>query len=178
MKTSWRVDFYLITLTFGLLGLSFLPEAAHAQTALRPLPPVLSAVRDETATLSPSDGRALAIKLSEIKKRTKAEIIILLMTTVYPENIEAYVQRVTDHWKSSSQKLASGRYVFVVIAKDDHAIGVVPGEELTWVLKPFIASGIMNDTTLLFRQGNYFEALAAIAAKLSELIEANSTVAH
>lgn len=54
--------------------------------------------------------------------------------------------------------MADERYVFVVIAKKDRAVRVVPGEKLTWVLKPFVESGIISETATLLRQDKYFDA--------------------
>jgi uncharacterized membrane protein YgcG len=81
-----------------------------------------------------------------------------------------------NHWEKFSGLLSSGRYIFVVVAKNDRAVRVVPGQQFAWVLEPFSASGIMSDTAALLRRGNYFEALAAIADKLSHLITRNRNV--
>lgn len=163
----------LITLTLALLGCPFLSGAALAQTALRPLPPALATLSDETGSLSPSQARALLKKLSQIEDRTTVKIIVLIAATVHPETIEAYVQRVIDRWKNSNSKLGSDRFIFVAIAKQDRAIRVVPGQQLSWVLEPFMTSGIMGETSLLLKRGDYYEALVAIGNELLQLIESN-----
>ena len=68
----------------------------------------------------------MAERLFDIEQKTQMKIFVMIVTTVYPETIEAYVQRVIDRWRNSSQKLASGCFVFIVIAKNDRAIRVVP----------------------------------------------------
>jgi hypothetical protein len=47
-------------------------------------------------------------------------------------------------------------------------------DNLTWILEPFMTSGIMSETSLLLKRGDYYEALVAIADKLSQLIQSNA----
>lgn len=161
----------LLLLTLASTALPTVSATASKSSGLRPLPPALASISDETETLITSQGEALAERLFDIEQKTQMKIFVMIVTTVYPETIEAYVQRVIDRWRNSSQKLASGRFVFIVIAKPDRAIRVVPGQQLTWILQPFAASGIMNNTSAMLKQGKYFEALEAIAATLSKLVE-------
>ncbi len=157
-----------LCLTLSVLA-SFAPSA-HGQSALRPLPPLLRSVSDEVGVLSVPQGKALSNKLFDAEKRTSAKIIVVIAATVAPESIEAYAQRLANHWRGHSQALDSGRFVFVVVAKHDRALRIVPGKKLTRVLKPFMDSGIMADARALLKQDKYFEALAAIVDKLSQLI--------
>lgn len=65
---------------------------------LRELPPLLRSVSDESGALSLAQGQALSRQLSDIERRIGVEIVVVILTTTRPESIEAYVQRLINHW--------------------------------------------------------------------------------
>lgn len=95
---------------------------------------------------------------------------MLIAETTQPESIEAYVQRLVNRWRRQTEALDSGRFIFVVVAKDDRALRVVPGEKLSSILKPFQASRTTSEALALLRQNKYFEALEIIVNKLAQWI--------
>lgn len=162
-----------------LVGLAFLPVAGTTATTaeeapqpLRELPPLLRAVSDEPGVLSLAEGRALSRRIAEIEHATGVKTIALVVDTIAPESVEAYTQRLINHWKRHSRTLDNDRFVFILIAKNDREVRIVPSETLAWVLKPFINSGILPDVRTLLKQNRYFEALVAMVDKLSQLIGA------
>lgn len=151
-------------------------RADEARQPLRELPPLLRAVSDEPGVLSLAEGQALSRRIAEIKQTARVEIIVAILTTSRPETIDAYAQRLVNHWRRASQRLDHGRFVFVAVAKEDRELRIVPSERLAWVLKPLTHSGVMVQAPVLLKQDKYFEALTAIAEKLAQLITAHGGV--
>lgn len=151
------------------LAVTSATRADEAPERLRDLPPLLRSVSDEPGALSLAQGQALSRQLSDIERKTKVEIIVVILTTSRPESIEAYVQRLIDHWRHESKRLDHGRFVFVAVAKEDRELRIVPSETFAWVLKPLTRSEVAVQAPALLKQDKYFEALTAIAEKLSQL---------
>ena len=104
-------------------------------------------------------------------------MIALVVVTVVPESVEAYTQRLINHWKRHSRALDSDRFVFILIAKNDRAIRIVPSKtRARGFLKPFMNSGIMFNANTPLKQDKYFEALVAMVDKLSQLLGAARSV--
>jgi uncharacterized protein len=150
---------------------------AFAQTGLRELPPLLQVISDEVGVLSLQEGRALSRTLDDIEKKTRAKIIVLIAETTQPESVEAYVQRLVNRWRRDRPEgLNNGRFVFVVIAKNDRVVRVVPGEKLASILKPFEQSSATREALAQLKQGKYYEGLGIIVNKLSQLIPSGNFV--
>lgn len=162
----------LLSAVFVSLAVTSASAADEPPEQPRELPPLLRAVSDEPGVLSLAEGQALSRRIAEIERATGIKMIALVVVTVAPESVEAYTQRLINHWKRHSRTLDNDRFVFILIAKNDREVRIVPSETLAWVLKPFINSGIMPDVQTLLKQNRYFEALAAMADKLSQLIGA------
>lgn len=160
----------LILLCLAWLGLWMPAPAVGAPTGLRELPPLLRAVSDEVGVLSLAEGRELSRIIADIEQKTRVKVIVLIAETTQPESIEAYVQRLVNRWRTQTEALDSGRFVFVVVTKHDRALRVVPGEKLSSILKPFQASRATAEALALLRQNRYFEALETIVNKLLQLI--------
>jgi len=144
--------------------------AGETPAQLRELPPLLRAVSDEPGVLSLAEGRALSRHIAEIEHATGVKLVTLVVVTVAPESVEAYVQHLIDLWTRQSRALDNGRFVFVVIAKNDRELRIVPGPELAWMLKPLSANEMTENVPALLRQDQYYEALLTIVNRLSELI--------
>lgn len=146
------------------------PGAGEGQQQLRELPPLLRAVSDEPGVLSLAQGRALSRRIADIERKIGVKMIAVVVVTAAPEGVEAYVQRLINRWKRRSRALDSGRFVFVVIAKNDREIRIVPGPELAWVLRPLAEGEMVEQVPKLLRSDQYYEALLAIVNRLSQLI--------
>lgn len=92
------------------------------------------------------------------------------MVTVAPESVEAYAQRLIDHWTRQSRALDNGRFVFVVIAKNDRELRVVPGPGLAWMLKPQSGGDLTENVPAQLSKDQYYEALLTIVNRLSQFI--------
>jgi uncharacterized membrane protein YgcG len=144
--------------------------ADEAPARLRDLPPLLRAVSDEPGVLSLAEGRSLSRRIAEVKRATGVELVTVVVVTVAPESVEAYVQRLVGHWKRRSRALDNERFVFVVIARNDRELRIVPGPELAWMLKPLSGNEMTENVPTLLRKDQYYEALLTIINRLSRLI--------
>jgi len=154
--------------------------AARADEAqpLRELPPLLRAVSDEPGVLSLGEGQALSRRIAEIERDIGVKMIVLVVVTVAPENIDAYVQRLINHWKRSGHALDNGRFVFIVIAKHEREIRIVPGPELAWVLEPLAGKEIAETVPGLLRGDRYYEALLTMVNRIERLIADRRRTVH
>lgn len=153
-----------------LVGLASQGLAAFAQTTLRPLPPLLHSISDEVGVLSVAEGLALSRLIDDIRTRKEAEIIILIAETTQPESMDAYIMRLLKAWRIQTDRLRHGRFVFVVIAKDERILRVVPGPRLLSILKPFEQSDVLIGAHAHLKRNEYFQGLSLIVQKLSQLI--------
>lgn len=160
----------LLCSAFISVAVTSASAADEAPTRLRELPPLLRAVSDEPGVLSIAQGQALSRRISEIERATGVKMAVLIVVTVAPESIESYVQRLVNHWKPRSRTLDNDRFVFVVIAKNDRELRIVPGPELTWMLKPLSGNEMTENVPTLLRKDQYYEALLTIVNRLSRTI--------
>jgi hypothetical protein len=79
------------------------------------------------------------------------------------------VQRLVDHWKRRSRALDNERFVFVVIAKNDCELRIVPGSELAWILKLLSGNEMTERVPTLLRKDQYYEALLTNVNRLSAI---------
>jgi uncharacterized protein len=156
--------------TLVALAVASVAGAGEAPERLRELPPMLRAVSDEPGVLSLVEGQMLSRRIAEIERATGVKMVAVVVVTVAPESIEAYVQRLIDHWKRHSRALDNGRFVFVVIARNDREVRIVPGPDLAWVLQS-LSGGAMTETVPnLLRTDQYYEALLTIVNRILQLI--------
>lgn len=166
----------MVLLTGLCGGLSGPP--ALAQSGLQSLPPMLSTVSDEVGVMTLAEGQTLAKTLADIEARSGVTVIVVILATTRPESIEAYVQRLIDHWRRESERLDHGRFVFVATAKEDRALRIVPSEPLAWLLPEIGKGELATKVPALMKQDRYFEAMTAIAQRLARLIDDRSRPAR
>jgi len=138
--------------------------------ALRELPPLLRAVSDEPGVLSLGEGQALSRRIAEIERDIGVKMIVLVVVTVAPESIDAFVQRLVNHWKRRGCALDNGRFVFIVIAKHERELRIVPGPELAWVLELLAGKEIAETVSGLLRGNQYYDALLTMVNTIERLI--------
>lgn len=164
-KRGTRIFWVLVALAVASVAV-----ADEAPTPLRDLPPLLRAVSDEPGVLSLAEGRALSRRIAEIERDTGVKLVAVVVATVAPESVEAYVLRLINHWKRRSRALDNNRFVFIVVSKNDREVRVVPGPDLAWVLKSFSRGEMTENVPKLLRTDRYYEALLTIVNNLSRLI--------
>lgn len=164
MRQIWGTRIFLALVALVVVS------AADSDEAPAQLPPLLRTVSDEPGVLSFAEGRALSRRIAEIEHDTGVKLVAVVVTTVAPESVEAYVLRLINHWRRHSRALDNDHFVFIVVSKNDREVRVVPGPGLTWVLKSFSKGGMSENVPKLLRTDQYYEALLTIVNNLSQII--------
>jgi uncharacterized protein len=142
---------------------------ASAQ-ALQPIPRLESRVTDLTGTLTAGQQAELEQRLADFEARKGAQIVVLLVPTTEPEQIEQYSIRVAEAWKLGRKKIDDG--ALLILAKNDRALRIENGYGLEGVLTDAATSRIIQDTMVpLLRQGQFFAAISAGIEQMMRLID-------
>lgn len=148
----------------------------RAQETLRLLPPVLSTISDEVGALSVPDGEALAEIVAEVWRVNGVRIIIVIVETTLPENIESYTHRLRAHWQERRPSTDGEEDVFVVIAAKDRTMRIAAGLRMAAIVKEVSSTKLMVDVGPLLRSGKYFSAIVLIVERLLQAIRSASSM--
>jgi uncharacterized protein len=139
-----------------LIGLAPWPARAEDLAAI---PPAHAHVIDETQTLGAADRQALEDKLTAFEKQSGSQIVILMVPSTQPEDIDSYTQRVGDAWKIGRRGVGDG--LLIVVAKNDRAMKIAPAKALEGALPDLLCNRIIQDTLVpAFRAGHYADGLS------------------
>jgi uncharacterized protein len=132
-----------------LLALAAL--GARAQVAI---PPLSARVTDLTGTLSGQAVNRLESKLAAFEAGKGSQIVVLIVPTTGPEEIEQYGIRVYDAWKLGRKGVDDG--AILLVAKNDHRVRIEVGRGLEGALTDVTVGHIIADTiTPHFKLGDY-----------------------
>jgi uncharacterized protein len=158
----------LALLTFVILA-SF--AAAAPNDGLAPIPPLASAVTDQTGTLSASERQALEAKLRDWEGRTTNQLAVLIVPTTAPEPIEQYTLRVAEAWKIGQKGKDNG--VILLVAKNDKRIRIEVGYGLEGVLTDVTSRRIIAENIAPeFSKGNFAAGINAGVDRIIEVVNA------
>jgi uncharacterized protein len=125
--------------------------SARAQVAV---PPASARVTDLTGTLSGQAVNRLESKLAAFEAGKGSQIVVLIVPTTEPEDIEQYGIRVFDAWKPGRKGVDDG--AILLVAKNDHRVRIEVGRGLEGVLTDVTAGHIITDAiTPHFKLGDY-----------------------
>ena len=124
---------------------------ARAQVAV---PPASARVTDLTGTLSGQAVNRLESKLAAFESGKGSQIVVLIVPSTEPEDIEQYGIRVFDAWKPGRKGIDDG--AVLLVAKNDHRVRIEVGRGLEGVLTDVTTGHIIADTiTPHFKLGDY-----------------------
>ena len=150
----------LALLTFVMLASFALAVAGAPNDGLAPIPPLASAVTDQTGTLSASERPALEAKLRDWEARTTNQLAVLIVPTTAPEPIEQYSIRVAEAWKIGQKGKDNG--VILLVAKSDKRIRIEVGYGLEGVLTDVTSRRIIAENIAPeFSKGNFAAGINA-----------------
>ena len=159
MLLSWRWLLLCLTLLVSV--------QTQAEIAI---PPLEARITDLTGTLSQTQRAQLDGKLRDLESRKGSQIAILLVPTTEPETIEQYAIRVAEQWKLGRKGIDDG--VLILAALQDHTLRLEVGYGLEGVIPDAIAKRVISEIMLpSFRQGDYYNGLAAGVDRLVRLID-------
>ena len=152
----------------ALACLALLVPAAQAQS-LVPVPPLSGRVVDQTNTLSAAQAQAITSKLAAIEGKRGSQLVVLIVPTTAPEDIESFTQRVGDAWKLGRRDVGDG--LLIVLAKNDRAVRIAPAKALEGAVPDVAAGRIISQQMLpAFRNGDYAGGLNAAIDKIEQRI--------
>lgn len=150
-----------------LLCIFISPWQASAEVVV----PALSArVIDQTKTLSPEQLRTLDQKLREIETRKGSQVVVLMVPTTKPEEIEQFAIRVADKWKIGRKKVDDG--VILLIAKNDRAVRIEVGYGLEGALTDALSKRIIDGAIIpRFKQQDFYGGISAAVEQIGRVID-------
>lgn len=153
-----------------LLCIFISPWQVSAEVAV----PALSArVIDQTKTLTPEQLRTLEQKLREIEARKGSQVVILMVPTTKPEEIEQFAIRVADKWKIGRKKVDDG--VILLIAKNDRAVRIEVGYGLEGALTDALSKRIIEGAIIpRFKQQDFYGGISTAVDQIGRVIDGES----
>ena len=152
-----------LALLLGAVGL------ASAQ-GLVPIPKLEARVTDLSGTLTAEQQSGLEEKLAAFEARKGAQIVVLMVPTTHPEEIEQYSIRVVDQWRIGRAHVDDG--VLLIIAKNDRRMRIEVGYGLEGALPDAIASRIIAETIRpLFAQNDFYGGINAGVDQIARVID-------
>jgi uncharacterized protein len=151
------------------LALALLAVATAAAEV--PVPALSARVTDLTGTLDAGQRAALEARLSAFERAKGSQVVVLLVPTTQPEEIEQYSIRVAEAWKIGRRRgIDDG--VIVVVAIDDRAVRIEVGDGLEGALPDAIANRITDDVIVpRFRASDYYGGLSDGVERIIGAIE-------
>lgn len=144
-----RHGFLTLLMSVFLLSIS---SAVSAQ-GLIPVPPLTRPVTDLNGTLPIPERDALEQRLRSFEAQKGSQVVVLVLDSVLPEEIEQFGIRVAEAWKIGRTKVDDG--VILIVATGDRRVRIEVGYGLEGALPDFTAKRIIEEIILPeFRSGN------------------------
>jgi uncharacterized protein len=162
-RRRFRVGLGWLTLLAGALSLA-------AAQGLQPVPKLEARVTDLTGTLTAEQQSTLEEKLAAFEARKGAQIVVLMVPTTHPEEIEQYSIRVVEQWKIGRKRVDDG--VLLIIAKNDRRVRIEVGYGLEGALPDAIANRIIYETMRpLFAENDFYGGINAGVDQIARVID-------
>lgn len=137
---------------------------------LQPIPKLGARVTDLTGTLTAEQQSQLEDKLRAFEARKGAQVVVLVVPTTAPENIEQYSIRVVTQWMLGRKNIDDG--ALLLVAKDDHDMRIEVGKGLEGALTDLTAHRIIAESIIpLFRQGDFYGGINAGLDQIIRVID-------
>jgi uncharacterized protein len=151
-----------LALLLGAVGL------ARAQ-GLQPIPKLQARVTDLTGTLTAEQQSTLEAKLAGFETQKGAQIVVLIVATTQPEEIEQYSIRVVEQWKIGRAHVDDG--VMLIIAKNDRRVRIEVGYGLEGALTDATTNRIITETIRpFFAQNDFYGGINAGVDQITRVV--------
>jgi uncharacterized protein len=148
------------------LGLALVWGLAFAQLEV---PKLTGRVVDLAGLLLSAQKIELERQLAAFEAEKGSQIAVLIVSTTYPEPIEAYSIRVVEAWKLGRAGVDDG--LLILLAVQDRSVRIEVGRGLEGVIPDAVAKRIIEEIMIpKFRQGDFYGGIAAGIAKIFALI--------
>lgn len=159
----------LYSLLFAMLCCAAAPVSAQQDAALAPIPRLDVPVIDVTGTLSVRDRQRLEARASELRRRSGAQLQILIVPTTAPEDVADYAQRVFDTQGLGRRGVDDG--LLIVVAKNDRRMRIHVGTGLEANIPDATAKRLIDEyLTPKFRRGDFAGGLDDATSVLASLV--------
>ncbi len=142
----------LLVMTFLVIG----KPSAEAATVL-PKPAQREYVVDTAGMVSAEDAAQIAKVGAELRSKTKAEIVVVTVSTLGGTDIESYANELFRSWGIGNAQMNNG--VLLLIAKDDRAFRIEVGYGLEGAITDGYAGSVLDAMKGEFRKENYSPAI-------------------
>ncbi|EKO3930856.1 TPM domain-containing protein [Vibrio fluvialis] len=130
-------------------------------------------VTDQTGTLTEAQISIIEQKLIQLEKRKGAQLVVLIVSTTTPQDIESYSLAVAETNKIGRKGTDDG--VLLLVAKDDRRDRIEVGYGLEGTIPDATAARIQRDhIESQFKAGDFFGGIDAGVNALTQLIDAET----
>jgi uncharacterized protein len=134
-----------------------------------PVPPLTGPVIDQVGTLSAEARGELERELWALKREKGSEVVVLIVPSTQPEEIEQFSIRVVDTWKVGRQGVDDG--ALLLVALNDRRVRIEVGRGLEGDIPDVKAFRIIDELIVpRFRQGDVSGGILAGVKALDGLI--------
>jgi uncharacterized protein len=166
---STRAQGLLSRVALGWLALLFGAVGVAGAQGLQPIPKLATRVTDLTGTLTAEQRSLLEQKLSEVEATKGAQIVVLIVPTTQPEEIEQYSIRVVEQWRIGRAHVDDG--VLLIVAKNDRRVRIEVGYGLEGALPDATANRIITETIRpLFAQNDFYGGINAGVDQITRVV--------
>lgn len=135
-----------------------------------PVPPLSARVVDTTGTLTVQQKHELEARLASFETRKGSQIVVLIVATTFPEQIESFSIRAAQTWRIGRKGVDDG--VVVVVAKSDRAMRIEVGYGLEGAIPDAVAKRLIEEVFIpKFRDGDFYGGLSAGLERMMQVID-------
>lgn len=146
----WILSFVLLLLTANFV---------LADEELK-LPALTARVTDLTGTFTSEQKASLEAKLANFETQKGSQVVVVLIPSTKPEEIEEYSIRLAEKWKIGRKGVDDG--VILLIAKQDRKLRIEVGYGLEGSLTDYESKKIIDRIiTPFFKQGDFYQGVNA-----------------
>lgn len=158
-----RFSFILVFLCAWLVLLS---PSCRAAWPVPPPPTQDIYLVDDAGMVEPGDRQKILTMGRDLDHATKAQVVVVTMTTLEDESIESYANRLFRSWGIGDKKKNNG--VLLLIAKEDRKFRIEVGYGLEGAITDGFSGSVLDGMKADFRKGNYSPAIVAAYGKLTQ----------
>jgi uncharacterized protein len=150
-----------------------LPPAILAADDAPAVPTLHAHVTDLTGTLDASATTTLEAQLDALEKSKGTQLVVLMVPSTAPEDIESYSLAVAEANKIGRKGTDDG--VLLLVAKDDHRARIEVGYGLEGAIPDVAANRIIREYMApKFRTGDFAGGIGDAVSALTKLIDGES----
>jgi uncharacterized protein len=144
------------------------PLVALADDAV--VPTLQRHVTDLTGTLTADQVNQLDTRLADLEKRKGAQVVVLMVGTTQPDDLEGYSLKVAEANKIGRKGPDDG--VLLLVAKDDRRVRIETGYGLEGALPDAIASRIIREYMApKLRTNDYYGGISDALTAITQIVE-------